>query len=113
MTTYLYVSLQDDDRIARFVIDPQNGALEPSGSTDVAGGPAPLAINPSRRTLYVGQREDQVMSAWSVDPATGEPRGRVGAGRWPGSGLARLHAGRGLEAVDVLGGLCLGQALGP
>lgn len=72
MTTYLYVSLQDDDRIARFVIDPTSGALQPSGSTEVAGGPAPLTISPSRRTLYVGQREDHVMSAWRIDQATGD-----------------------------------------
>ena len=113
MTTYLYVSLQDDDRIARFVIDPQNGALEPSGSTDVAGGPAPLAISPSRRTLYVGQREDQVMSAWSVDPATGE---LASMGSVPLAGepcqIATDRAGRFLLSAYYQAGRCAVHALG-
>lgn len=74
MPFHMYVTLQGDNKIARFIVDPLNGNLEHMGSVDAAGGPAPLAINPSRTALFVGQRSGKQLSSYSIDPATGELR---------------------------------------
>ncbi len=85
MATHVYVSLQDDDRIVRFVMDPDTGALERRSMVQVAGGPAPLAINPARTVLYVGQRREFRLSSFAIDQATGDltPTGNVELGGEP------------------------------
>jgi len=85
MAFHMYVSLQDDDRIVRFAMDPGNGKLESRGEVAVAGGPAPLAINPTRTALYVGQRNDFRLSSFAIDQATGDltPTGSVELGGEP------------------------------
>lgn len=56
MPRQLYVSLQNDDRIARFELDPESGRLVHVGDTEAPGGPAPLAVNPTGTALYAGYR---------------------------------------------------------
>ena len=72
MPFQMYVSLQGDDRIVRFLMNTETGRLEPQGAVDVAGGPAPLAINPTRTVLYAGLRRDFRLSSFGIDQATGE-----------------------------------------
>ena len=72
MTTYVYVSLQGDDKILRFVMDPADGRLTQREEIEVSGGPAPLALDPERRRMYVGRREERLMSSFDVDPETGD-----------------------------------------
>ncbi|MFQ6027684.1 MAG: lactonase family protein [Dehalococcoidia bacterium] len=85
MAFHMYVSLQDDDRIVRFVMDPETGRLERQGLVEVVGGPAPLAINPSRTVLYVGQRGEFRLSSFAINQATGDltPSGNVELGGEP------------------------------
>ncbi len=45
MPYYMYVSLQDDDKIATYTMDSDNGKLTPKGDTQVEGGPSSLAIS--------------------------------------------------------------------
>ena len=59
MVCYMYVSLQDDDRIAVFTMDAGTGKLTPKSEMPVPGGPSPLAISPDRKVLYVGHRGSQ------------------------------------------------------
>ena len=72
MVFHIYVSLQEDDRIVRFLMDPETGSLEPQGAVEVAGGPAPLAINPTRTVLYAGLRRDFRLASFGIDQATGD-----------------------------------------
>ncbi|MEE8421681.1 MAG: beta-propeller fold lactonase family protein [Dehalococcoidia bacterium] len=72
MTDHLYVSLQDDDRVLHFVIDPDSGELEAREGIALDGGPAPLAVDPTRRHLYVGRRRGFLLSSLSIDPSTGD-----------------------------------------
>ena len=85
MAIHMYVSLQDDDRIVRFVMDPETGKLEEQGAVEVAGGPAPLAINPTGTALYVGQRRDFRLSSFDINQKTGDltPTGNVALGGEP------------------------------
>jgi 6-phosphogluconolactonase len=72
MPHIVYVSLQGDDKLARFIMDPTTGTLTPQGEVAVAGGPAPLAVDPQRRFLYVGRRGVCVISSFRIDPRTGD-----------------------------------------
>jgi len=71
MPTYMYVSLQGEDRILTFTINPDTGSLAPAGEAKVTGGPAPMAIGPQRRSIYVGRRGSRQISSFRVDQKTG------------------------------------------
>ncbi len=71
MPNYMYVSLQDDDKIVVFAMDSGTGKLTPKGEVPVAGGPSASAISPDRKTLYVGHRNSSEMSSYRIDPNTG------------------------------------------
>ena len=71
MKYFLYVSLQEDDRIDVFAMDAATGRLEPRTSIEVPGGPAPMATDPGKRHLYVGRRGDREISSYGIDPGTG------------------------------------------
>ena len=51
---HVYVSLQDDDKISVFTLDPHSGSLNWREDIPITGGPAPLAIAPDQSVLYVG-----------------------------------------------------------
>ena len=72
MTNFMYVSLQGDDKISIFVMDPNTGKLEPLGDKEIDGGPAPLALDPERRFLYVGRRDAVEVSSFGINSSTGE-----------------------------------------
>ena len=71
MQYYLYVSLQDDERIAIFTVDGATGRLSRQEDITVIGGPAPLAIDPERKFLYVGRRANREISSFRIDPKNG------------------------------------------
>jgi 6-phosphogluconolactonase (cycloisomerase 2 family) len=52
----MYVSLQDDDKIATFTMAADTGRLTPKGETPVVGGPSSLAIGPNQHVLYASHR---------------------------------------------------------
>ena len=71
MPYYMYVSLQDDDKILVFTMDAETGKLTPKGEIPVSGGPSPLTISPDRKVLYVGHRNVPEISSFRIDPDTG------------------------------------------
>ncbi len=71
MPNYMYVSLQDDDKILVFAMDAGTGKLTPKGEVPVPGGPSPLTISPDRKVLYVGHRNVPEISSFRIDPDTG------------------------------------------
>ena len=71
MPYYMYVSLQDDDKILVFSMDAETGQLTPKGEVPVSGGPSPLTISPDRKVLYVGHRNVPEISSFRIDPDTG------------------------------------------
>ncbi len=72
MPYYMYVSLQDDDKILVFTMDAGTGKLTQEGEVPVSGGPSSLTINPDRKVLYVGHRNVPGISSFRIDSATGE-----------------------------------------
>jgi 6-phosphogluconolactonase len=71
MPDALYVSMQDEDKIAAFTIDADTGQLTPSAEISVAGGPSVLAISPNRRVLYAGHRNVPAISSFRIDRSSG------------------------------------------
>ena len=71
MQYYMYVSLQDDDKISIFNVDGETGKLRPREDVEVIGGPAPLAIDPERKYLYVGRRANREISSFRIDRSSG------------------------------------------
>jgi 6-phosphogluconolactonase len=67
----MYVSSQGEDKLVRFALDPATGDLEPQGEVAVAGGPAPIAVNPGRQCLYVARRGERRISSYRIDQWTG------------------------------------------
>ena len=95
MAYQMYVSLQGDNRIVRFVMNPETGALESRDSVAVSGGPAPMTFNPTLTALYVGRRDGLELSSYAIDQHTGDltATGSVGLGGEP-CYLSTDHTGR-------------------
>jgi 6-phosphogluconolactonase (cycloisomerase 2 family) len=72
MPYYMYVSLQDDDKILVLTMDARTGKLTPKAEVPVTGGPSPLAISPDQKALYVGHRNVSGISSFRIGPDTGE-----------------------------------------
>ena len=68
---HMYVALQDDNKISIFTMHPSTGALSWQEDVAIEGGPAPLALSPDKRVLYVGRRGSQEISSYGVDQRTG------------------------------------------
>jgi 6-phosphogluconolactonase len=71
MPYYVYVSLQDDDKILVFTMDSESGKLMPKAEVAVTGGPSSLAISPDRNALYIGHRTSSEISSHRIDRLTG------------------------------------------
>ncbi|MDA1127675.1 MAG: lactonase family protein [Chloroflexi bacterium] len=72
MSNYMYVSLQDDDKILVFAMDSGTGRLTSIAEVPAAGGPSSSAISLDKKTLYVGHRTSNEISSYRIDPNTGE-----------------------------------------
>ena len=73
MAYYMYVSLQEEDRIAIYTMTPKTGKLKHQGDVELKGRPAPIAIDPDHKYLFAGQREAESfgMASFKVDRKTG------------------------------------------
>ena len=72
MAYFMYVSIQNDDKIAVFEMDPTSGQLQAEGSV-ACNRAAPLAVDPERKFLYAGRRnpENFGMSSFKIDHGSG------------------------------------------
>ncbi len=82
MAFYMYVSLQDDDRIVRFVTDPETGPV-----------PRVFSLDPTGHFLYAASLETGNMIGFRIDQQSGaltrletraRARTRGGRTRWAG-----------------------------
>ena len=71
MPYYMYVALQEDDKIAVLAMDPQTGKLTPRVEVSIPGGPFTMAISPDRKFLYVGCRETPQISSFQINQNNG------------------------------------------
>ena len=66
MAFRVYVSVSDEDRIARYDMDAETGALTHAGDTRTAARPAPLAVSPRGGAMYAGCRDANLISSYAV-----------------------------------------------
>src|SRR5688500_2607663 len=71
MPYYMYIALQDDDKIAIFTMDGESGQLAPKAEVPIPGGPSLLAISPDHQVLYAGHRIVPGISSYRIDHASG------------------------------------------
>ena len=71
MPYYMYVALQEDDKISVFTIDAQTGKLTPQVEVSVPGGPFTMAISPDRKFLYTGCRTTPQISSFQINQTNG------------------------------------------
>ena len=72
MAYFMYVSIQNDDKIAVFEMDPTSGELQAQGSVD-CNRAAPMAVDPDKKFLFAGRRNPEAfgMSSFSIDQRSG------------------------------------------
>ena len=71
MPYYMYLSLQDDDKLTVFTMDPDTGDLTPYSDVPMPS-PSVLAISPDKNTLYVSHRTGPEITSHRIDQDTGE-----------------------------------------
>ena len=71
MTVYMYVSISEEDRVSIFKMDSKSGKLDIQSEAAVPGRPAPLAVDPDRRFLYVGRRGVPDIASFQIDQSDG------------------------------------------
>lgn len=85
MPSYMYVALQEDDKISVLTVDPQTGKLTPQVEVPVPGGPFTLAISPDRKFLYAGCRGTPQLFSFEIDQTNGglTQNGSIPLESWP------------------------------
>jgi 6-phosphogluconolactonase len=71
---FAYASSRGHDSIASFAIDPEGGALTPTGHVSTRGRtPRHFALSPDGRLLVVANQDSDSVVTFHVDPDTGRP----------------------------------------
>ena len=86
MPHYMYVAVNEDNKISAFTVDPESGGLTHQRDVAVPGGPFTLAISPDRNHLYCGTRETPQLTSFRIDQSRWRPHA-------DGDGAAGLVAG--------------------
>lgn len=68
----VYVSLDAEESIAIYTIDPARGDLHFIKKVNVSGQPGSLAVDPSHKYLYAAIRSTSSISSFRIDPRTGD-----------------------------------------
>ena len=71
MASFMYVSLQDDDKLSIFGMDATTGKLTHQDEVPALGGPSASTISPDRKVFYVGHRNGKEISSFQIDSNTG------------------------------------------
>ena len=85
MPYYMYVALQEDDKILVHTIEPQTGKLTPQAEVSIPGGPFTMAISPDRKFLYVGCRDTPHIASFQINQDSGgiTQNGTIPVEGWP------------------------------
>ena len=85
MPYYMYVALQEDDKILVHTIEPQTGKLTPQAEVSIPGGPFTMAISPDRKFLYAGCRDTPQIASFQINQDNGglTQNGTIPVEGWP------------------------------
>jgi 6-phosphogluconolactonase len=71
MKYHMYVAIAGEQKILRYALNPETGALKSVGEVEVDGAVGPLCTNPQQKYLYAGLRSTKKVSSFSIDAETG------------------------------------------
>ena len=71
MSTYLYLALAGEHKIATYTLDPVSGRLTYRRDLPLGGAVGPLAVDLERRFMYAGVRSTCQIASLRIDPGTG------------------------------------------
>ncbi len=109
---YMYITVSEEDRIARYDMDGSSGALRHVGDIRTAARPAPLAADPRRKFLYVACRDANIISGYAIGEGGDLAHiGDIGVETDP-CYLATDRSGRFLLSAYYEGGRCAVHAIG-
>jgi 6-phosphogluconolactonase len=113
MPSALYVCLQDEDKVAAFMLDDGTGQLTRQDEVSASGGPSVLTTSPDRRVLYLGHRTAPAISSFWIDRDSGALalQGTVSAEHAP-TFLATDRTGKFLLSAYYQGGYVAVHPLG-
>jgi len=74
MVQFVYVSLQDEDKILIFALDSTTGDLSLKSEIAAIGSPSALTANPEGNIIYASLRNSNEIASFSVDSNTGSLR---------------------------------------
>ena len=85
MTEYIYVSLQDDDKIVTLALDHTDGGLSRLSEVSAIGGPSALTASLEGDVIYASLRNSNEIGIYKVDTTSGnlEDAGRLSVGASP------------------------------
>ena len=85
MPYYMYVAVNEDNKISVFTVDPESGGLTHRHDVAAPGGPFTLAVSPDRNHLYCGTRETPQLTSFRIDQSGGglTQTGTVPLDSWP------------------------------
>ena len=85
MTEYIYVSLQDDDKIVSMSLDQNTGELSRLSEVSAVGGPSALTASPNGDVIYASLRNTNEIAIYKVDSTTGNlsVTGKLSVGESP------------------------------
>jgi len=85
MPYYMYVALQEDDKILVYTIEPQTGKLTPQAEVSIPGGPFTMAISPDRKFFYAGCRDTPQIASFQINQDNGglTQNGTIPVEGWP------------------------------
>ena len=66
-----YVSVSGEQRIARYTLDSESGALVHQADTMLDGSPGALTVSPDQRFLYAAVRSTGSVACYAIDADTG------------------------------------------
>jgi 6-phosphogluconolactonase (cycloisomerase 2 family) len=69
---HVYISVSGEDRIARYGMDPDTGALDFVEDIVLRDRPAYAAVDPARRFMYVARKGSLQITSFAIDPDSGD-----------------------------------------
>ena len=72
MSHVAYIAIGGEEKLLCFDMNPSDGALTLRDEISLGGTPGPLAIDPTRRYLYVGLRSTCQIITFQIEPQTGQ-----------------------------------------
>ena len=104
--TFVYASMEPEQKIQIFRLDPKDGKLTPVEAISVGAEPGALGVDPKNKFLFASLRSKGLLASFALDPATGKlkPLNSVKLPNGRSAYVATDRTGRWLLSASYQGG---------